>query len=1023
MTDPAPPRNRRLLRPLLAIAGGMVVLGIACASRFVCFRTLPDGLWLQTCPAGDVVKQAALNGWGLRRGETGHVEIRAVARYTFGPADHAMWDEIRAKRPRLELRTADGRTLPLEPKDGWERIYDTLHAEVVLPDDLPDGDHRIVGTVVAGGETLDLDAKLPLYAPARVHVLTDRPLYEPGNTLQMRAVTLRAADLTPLGGRPGRWQVHDAEGTLVFERELQADEWGVASGRFPLSVDAASGDWRVSWVSGEDVGEATVRVEPFTLPRFRVEADADRPWYRAGDRPVVTGRVVYASGAPVAGATIAVEWSFSGAWPPPTEWSDGGLPAEAMTDADGRYVLRWPAIPADLVETVRVSARVTATDAAGEQVAGSASLLLSEDALAVDTVTEMGAGLVQGFNNRVYLRATTPDGQPLPGATLIVKRAHDPADPGIEAVADEDGVASLQLDPGPPVSVELPVVPLRPAPPPPAVTRTSALYVGGGNSAVDLADARRLDEMEPGLTPCGALVPSDGDVVAVTARIDDRGRVEDILASEDDAGRCVAGAVAAVGFLPGRRRTLKASWRLSAPDQPRLVLSFAGEPLVDARIRAALEAASRRARRCLPDATPSGDAGFTFEWRTWNERGAVVRTYGAELAGVLRPASIACVARELEAAAAGLVPTTTALGVGTVQVQAAPARQPPARAQARVVDGYALTVEALAGDEVIGETTLRLMPGAIPDLRLRADPVLATAGETVTVTVLRGPDFVGDLPKTLRLARPGEDGIEAELDATTRAARFPLPADAEGWYAVQLGVGRALVWVAPKDHLSIALSSDAAAYAPGSTATLRLQTSRGGTGLPASVGLFGVDQSLAQLTTLPGPDALDALRPAVSTPKPAFDTLDALALTRGQVRGRNAAEAVLLRVGMLPDPAEMDRTVSIETELAFDPTPALVDAFSSVLTELHAQVRAWEAGAPDDEQMTPETMARLWTRARTACADRGEPASDAFGRPLRLHLLPPDLLALTEPRVVVIDGTRLPEDVENWAAWVAEEQP
>ena len=40
---------------------------------------------------------------------------------------------------------------------------------------------------------------------------------------------------------------------------------------------------------------------------------------------------------------------------------------------------------------------------------GAASVLLSEDPIAVQAVTELGDGLVQGFNNRVYLRATTAD--------------------------------------------------------------------------------------------------------------------------------------------------------------------------------------------------------------------------------------------------------------------------------------------------------------------------------------------------------------------------------------------------------------------------------------------------------------------------------------------------------------------------------------------------------------------------------------------------------------------------------------
>jgi len=50
-------------------------------------------------------------------------------------------------------------------------------------------------------------------------------------------------------------------------------------------------------------------------------------------------------------------------------------------------------------------------------------------------------------------------------------------------------------------------------------------------------------------------------------------------------------------------------------------------------------------------------------------------------------------------------------------------------------------------------------------------------------------------------------------------------------------------------------------------------------------------------------------------------------------------------------------------------------------------------------------------------------ASDAWGRPLRLHRLPADLLALTEPRALIVNGTHLPEDVQNWAQWVAKEKP
>ena len=47
--------------------------------------------------------------------------------------------------------------------------------------------------------------------------------------------------------------------------------------------------------------------------------------------------------------------------------------------------------------------------------------------------------------------------------------------------------------------------------------------------------------------------------------------------------------------------------------------------------------------------------------------------------------------------------------------------------------------------------------------------------------------------------------------------------------------------------------------------------------------------------------------------------------------------------------------------------------------------------------------------------------TDAYGQPLELGRLPSDLLALTDPRLMVLDARHLPEDVEDWQAFVAGE--
>ncbi len=234
---------------------------------------------------------------------------------------------------------------------------------------------------------------------------------------------------------------------------------------------------------------------------------------------------------------------------------------------------------------------------------------------------------------------------------------------------------------------------------------------------------------------------------------------------------------------------------------------------------------------------------------------------------------------------------------------------------------------------------------------------------------------------------------------------------------------RALIFVAPQADLKLALTPDRREYRPGDKAVIEVRTTIAGQGAPAAVGLFGVDESLGQLAPLPGADELDAVQPRVETPSPAFGSLDGQALAMGRVQGANAAAAVVLAVGAIPSPPELDRTVYTEARGAFDAVGPLTDRFYVALAELHAQVRDWEGKAPSGEQMHPPTMARLWKQALDACQKRGAAVTDVYGRRLRLHRLPGDLLALTDPRAVVVEGTRLPEDVEDWARWVREEQP
>ncbi|HZI15647.1 MAG TPA: MG2 domain-containing protein, partial [Myxococcus sp.] len=533
------------------LTGGLAVVlvggGLALASWDVCLSAWAlHGVKVPSCPEGRFRQTAGVNGSWQGRGKPGSVSVWAQAHAPYQNYGGLM--EARVERGTAEVFLVDAAgtetPLALEKDTGWERGDDgALNASLVLPE-VPDGDYQLRARVTTPLGTDTVDSALPLYAPASVHVLTDRPLYEPGNEVRFRAVVLRAKDLAPMDGRPGTWLLKDPSGEVVLEERAPAGPWGVVAGGFPLDRGAPTGTWTVVWSSGGAQAEASFKVEPFTLPRFRVDASSPRPFWRAGDTPEVEGQVVYASGAPVAAAEVELNWHHMGAWPAPVEWLSGGLPKSARTDAAGRFRVKLPAVPMDLRGKSTLSARVVAKDAAGDRVEGGVTLLLSEDALSVSAVTELEDGLVAGFSNRVYLRATTAAGQVLPGAELTVKRAWDPRDEGVRAVTDEDGVAAFQLDPGPPVNVVVPPMPVRRQPPPPPVAVGQLRDLLRDGAEASLEDQLAVERWLPALHPCARFVlPEEGSVaVELGLRVAASGAVTDVVGKVGALESCLASA-------------------------------------------------------------------------------------------------------------------------------------------------------------------------------------------------------------------------------------------------------------------------------------------------------------------------------------------------------------------------------------------------------------------------------------------------------------------------------------------------
>jgi hypothetical protein len=1008
---------------VLAVAGvaacgvGLVALCAGSVFGVPCVGTgLRYGMWLDTCPAGDMRLNVSVDVHDALRGDEGQLRIRTEALFMASndarsPTTRRMW---RGYSSVITLLDADDEPVADLVVGDWERRRGAEQATLTLPV-LPDGNYtlRVVTTSPTDEQTVDVP--LPLYTPATAFLMTDRPLYKPGQEVLLRSVLLERTTLEPLEARPGQWRITDPNGVEMLLEDDRTGNFGIADSSFPLDRYAENGAWTAQFLSGADSDSVTFDVRPFKLPRFTASVAASEPWHGVGDDVVLEGTATYSSGAPVAEAPVTITVSrIEGEWPLPLDWEE---PFEVLTDDQGRFTLTMGSVPADLMGWNSVQAVARVTETAGEVQTGVSRIILSADDLKVEALTELGGGLVDGFNNRMWLRISKPDGTPVPQASVVVTNPWVADSPERTAETDIDGVLSIQLDPGEPVTVVHPAPPVRSRPRQQEDPRiVSATHVGGGGLNMD--ERRALDAAVVRVRACGDFVEGSAQTVSIAMSVLPSGTVDRSVSQAGVLSECVADASRALRFSAGRHRTLQVSWSVPNSWLP----SLSGSAVASMHTPAVgdkLGAAVLRARRCFDRGQGQNGQAFTAHWSV-DEGSTQVRIAEYDRHGNARLSlsAHACIDRNLRGIRLDRPAPHDDVGTfrGTLSV---PRDERSATRGATTETAYELQVAASRDGQAVGETRVILPVGQVPSARLRATPSLARPGDAVTVELLRGPGFSGSMPETLNLMSGSKRLAELDFDEETRSAEFVLPEDANGFVHIDAFGARAVVFVSDEDPLDVAITSDATSYRPGETATLTVTTRAGGRGIAAGVGLVGVDSTLGQLGTLDGPDAMSRVTVRAESGTPAFGEFGAAALAMGQIRGENAAQAAMLTVSSLPTDPGGDVRVTGSARTVRQDESVLIDNFYRVYAALTARVREWESTADDGEVMLPEQMIAMWEETLAAMPTDGEAAVDAFNRPLVLEHLPYDLMMQVDPRVVVADATRLPEDVTDWPSAVS----
>jgi CD109 antigen len=162
------------------------------------------------------------------------------------------------------------------------------------------------------GSGFEDKAQVTIQRSSLIFLETDKPIYKPGQTIQMRAITLDS-DLKPVSGGV-TVEVLDAKGIKIFRSETNTDEYGMATLELPISQEPNLGTWKITAKSDKDDTQIDVRVEEYVLPKYEVKVELPKDWFLVDEPIKGSVSAEYSFGKPVKGELVITAKRYVGQW-------------------------------------------------------------------------------------------------------------------------------------------------------------------------------------------------------------------------------------------------------------------------------------------------------------------------------------------------------------------------------------------------------------------------------------------------------------------------------------------------------------------------------------------------------------------------------------------------------------------------------------------------------------------------------------------------------------------------------------
>ncbi len=276
--------------------------------------------------------------------------------------------------------------------------------------DWPDGTYELQVEAQYRGKSEVLARTIKLKRDWRVMLTTDKPVYQPGQTIHLRSLSLKKPSLKPIAGEEVVFSIRDPKGNLIFKQRDVTSQYGIAATDCPLATQLLEGEYRIECQVGETKSESTVRVQKYVLPKFKLDVTLDKAFYAPAELVQGKVRANYFFGQPVTGGKVTIEVRS-------TDFSDQSINSiDATTDAQGNCEFSFRLPPtvygsASDGGNARFQLAVAVTDTAGQQHSVALGRMVAKHPIQVTLIPE-GGRLTPGLANRLFVVTNYADGQP-----------------------------------------------------------------------------------------------------------------------------------------------------------------------------------------------------------------------------------------------------------------------------------------------------------------------------------------------------------------------------------------------------------------------------------------------------------------------------------------------------------------------------------------------------------------------------------------------------------------------------------